>query len=164
MFCFQSSCRDAALAVENHQRTGVTHVREDGCLSLPPGPVASFQKVWTVDGPLFSNLEEEKSSMRGSGTIGSLKSELSQFKTHDRVESVLMPLTKTKRAHRAGLRSSGVCALSCDGPQRPLHLASTLWHHRGRRCCLDSCGRIRRVNQSPSSTQIRYHNKTQSGG
>lgn len=187
MFCFQSSCRDAALAVENHQRTGVTHVREDGCLSLPPGPVASFQKVWTLDGPLFSKLEEDKSSMKSSGTIGSLKSELSQFKTHDRVESVLMPLTKTKRAHRVGLQSSGVCALSCDGPQRctpwPLHLASTLWHHWGETALfgflrpnqtsqsitvlhtdpLSQQNPIRRITRAPNFFNFAEESRTQTG-
>lgn len=42
-FYFPSSCKDAAKAVENHQRTRVAHACESGGLNLPPGSFAPFQ-------------------------------------------------------------------------------------------------------------------------
>lgn len=48
-------------------------------------------------------------SMKGTGTIGSLKWELSQFKTHDRGEFNVMLLRKTKGTYWAELASSKVC-------------------------------------------------------
>lgn len=42
-FYFLSSCRDAAITVENHQRATATRACEGGGLSSPPGPIAPFQ-------------------------------------------------------------------------------------------------------------------------
>lgn len=49
-FYFPSSCRDAARAVENHQRTKAKRACEGGGLSLPQGPIA----------PMLQNFEQLK--------------------------------------------------------------------------------------------------------
>lgn len=41
-FYFPSSCKDAAKAVENHQRTRVAHACESEGLNLPRGSFAPF--------------------------------------------------------------------------------------------------------------------------